>query len=357
MQHLGLDVHSRSTTACLLDGEGQVRRQTRVATTAPELQALIEPIRAEGPVEVGQEVGTLSYFVHDVVTALGVRILSFNAQQLRMIASSRKKTDRRDAYWIAKALQTGMTPHVVYIPDRPIRELRRWLSRREAVAAERRRWMQRARCYLRMAGYGTCVPKTAVSVERLIARSVAQPDGLDEDVAESLELCRRQEEALRAELKQLDATVATATRGLGALARLKTIPAVADRVALAIYAWVGDVHRFPDARSLTAYAGLVPSVWSSAEVTRMGGITRLGSPLLRKMLVQAGHSLLSKCRPEKAGPLKAIAARIQTHRRRYKIAVVAAARLILRIAYYVLRDGTSYDPTRLRLPEATQPVS
>ena len=53
-----------------------------------------------------QEVGRLCHFVHDTVTAAGVKILSFNAQHLRMIASSRKKTDHRDAYWIAKALQT-----------------------------------------------------------------------------------------------------------------------------------------------------------------------------------------------------------------------------------------------------------
>ena len=45
-----------------------------------------------------------------------------------MIAASRKKADRRDAYWIAKALQTGMYPHPVYIPTGEIRELRALLS-------------------------------------------------------------------------------------------------------------------------------------------------------------------------------------------------------------------------------------
>jgi hypothetical protein len=50
-------------------------------------------------------------------------ILSFNAAQLRMISASRKKTDRRDAYWIARALQTGLHPHPVYLPMGEIREL------------------------------------------------------------------------------------------------------------------------------------------------------------------------------------------------------------------------------------------
>ena len=52
--------------------------------------------------------GTLAYRVHDAVSGVGAEILSFNAAQLRMIAASRQKTDRRDACWIARALQTGL---------------------------------------------------------------------------------------------------------------------------------------------------------------------------------------------------------------------------------------------------------
>src|SRR5690606_15413114 len=51
--------------------------------------------------------------------------------------------DKRDAYWIAKALQTGMTPHPVYIPDGNIRELRRLLARRRMITRDRTRWQYR----------------------------------------------------------------------------------------------------------------------------------------------------------------------------------------------------------------------
>jgi transposase len=88
-------------------------------------------------------------------------------------------------------------------------------------------------------------------------------------------------------------------------------------------------------------------VWQSGDSERSGGITKQGSPALRCILVQAGHVLLSRCSSAEAAPLKAIAMRVHTTRKRRKIAVVAAARHILRIAYYVLRDGTVYDPARL----------
>ena len=133
----------------------------------------------------------------------------------------------------------------------------------------------------------------------------------------------------------------------------QTIPSVGEKVALVIYAWFGDVTRFRGARELASYAGLVPSVRQSGKSETLGGITRMGSPQLRSMLVQSGHMLLGRCRGEPgslSAPLKALALRIETARARRKIAVVAAARHILRIAYYVMRDGTSYDPERLSQP-------
>jgi transposase len=139
-------------------------------------------------------------------------------------------------------------------------------------------------------------------------------------------------------------------KAIDAVQRLLTIPAVGERVALTVYAWVGDARRFRSSRELGSYAGLVPSVRQSGEKTLLGSITRAGSPELRRILVQAGHVLLFRCRSADAAPLKAIAERVQTARARRKIAVVAAGRHILRLAYYVLRDGTTYDPARLRPP-------
>lgn len=353
MRYLGLDVHSKATVSCLLDAEGKELARRKVPTTAPELEDLIRRSRGDDKLLVGQEVGTMSYFVHDVVTAAGARILSFNAQQLRMISSSRKKTDRRDAFWLAKALQTGMTPHPVYIPGEPVRRLRGLLGQRDAVAGERKRWLLRARSYLRAGGHG--ISGRSGSVACLREKAIGSPEGLDLYLSDGLDLCARRECGLQAELRELEKQLRTEARGIEVIRRLKTIPAVGEWVALRIYAAVGEVSRFPTARALCSYAGLVPAVHQSGDVHRMGGITRMGSPVLRSALIQAGHVLLCRCDPAKAGPLQEIAARVQTTRGRRKIAVVAAARHILRIAYYVLRDGTTYEPTRLRSMVAEEP--
>lgn len=353
MRYLGLDVHVNATVWCLLDSAGEIVERGKVPTTGPELQALVKRVCESDSLLVGQEVGKMAYLVHDALSAVGVRILSFNAWHLRMITSSRKKTDRRDAYWIAKALQTGMTPTPVFIPTGEVRELRALLSRRQALMSERTRWLLRSRSYLQAAGYPP--QRSHRSVKQLVTTSLQSPEGMDEALAQSLELCDRMHVAVSKELAQLDALLSHRADQIEVVQRLQTIPAVGPKVALTIYAWVGDVSRFKSARELASYAGLVPSVHQSGKTERLGGITRTGSPQLRSVLVQAGQVLLSRCQREQMLPLKAIPLRVQTNRGKRKIAVVAAARHILRIAYYVMRDGTSYDPTRIR--SASAPAS
>ena len=138
MRYLGIDVHSRATVWCLLDEKGTVVARGKVATSRAELSDLVTSFAAEDELKVGQEVGTMAHLVHDIVTGAGIEILSFNAQHMRMIAASRKKTDRRDAFWIAKSLQTDMTPHPVFIPTGELRVLRSLLVQRQSVARERR---------------------------------------------------------------------------------------------------------------------------------------------------------------------------------------------------------------------------
>jgi hypothetical protein len=216
-----------------------------------------------------------------------------------MIASSRKKTDRRDAWWIAKALAAGITPHPVYIPDAQVRLVRSLLSRRNAIANERRRWQMRARSYLWAAGFR--LPRVRRSVDWLLQWALDQELEVDAHLDDAFQLCGRQHKEPGLELKSIDAQFRRLTKDLPEIRRLQTIPAVGTKVAIAIYAWVGDVSRFRNARLLCSYAGLVPCVHQSGETDRTAGITKEGAKPLRSILVQAGHVLLFRCDSAAAG--------------------------------------------------------
>lgn len=344
MKYVGLDVHVKATVWCCLDEKGEITERGKTPTTPAELTTLMVRLQEHGDLLLGQEAGKMSHLVHDVLTAAGVRLLTFNAHHLKMIASSRKKSDKRDSYWLAKTLQTGMMPHPVYIPTGEVRTLRALLAQRDALVADRTSWLVRAKTLLTAAGSpATPTPGS----QKWLHDALQNPDGLDALIADRVEQCERVHLMLTAELQRVDANIHAIAKKSDVVKRLQTIPAVGEKVAVALYAWIGDVTRFPDARRLCSYAGLVPSVRQSADTTRLGGITKEGSSQLRRLLVQAGHVLLWKCNSDAASPLRALPERVANRGKR-KVGVVAAARHLLKIAYYVMRDGCVYDPSLLR---------
>jgi transposase len=251
--------------------------------------------------------------------------------------------------------KNGM-PHPVYIPTGEIRALRALLSRRRLLQAEYNRWRYRARAYLRAAGCPAA--RGAVALRTAVARAGRSREASVPLLGEARALCARQEVALRRERQHLDAQLAARTRTIESIARLTTLPGVGVRVAATLYAWVGDVRRFPNAKALAAAAGLVPSVRQSGGAAHDGEITQQGAKALRATLVQAAHVLLSRCRGAEAVPLQAIGIRIRTSRGRRTIAMVAVARHLLRVAYYLLRDGTTCDPQRVHGEDrATAPAA
>jgi hypothetical protein len=218
------------------------------------------------------------------------------------------------------------------------------------VSAEKQRWLLRARSHLQAAGLKT--PKAAHSVQRLTTLARMTAEGADAYLLEALALCDRMERRLSEELKLIEATIHQEVKANEAVQLLMTSPSVGERVAVMLAAWIGEVTRFANARLLASYVGWVPSVHQSGATLQLGGITKAGTAPLRAVLVQAAQVLMFRCRTAESEPLRAVAMRVHTTRKRRKIAMVAAARHILRVAYNVLRDKTPYDPSKLKTASA-----
>ena len=116
-------------------------------------------------------------------------------------------------------------------------------------------------------------------------------------------------------------------------------------IATTLYATVGDIRRFRSARELCSYAGLVPSARQSGDVERMGRFTKQGYGALRSVLVQGAHRV-SLLNSKQGKALRERFERMYEHGGRRKIAIVATARHMLRIAYYVWRDEIPYKPPK-----------
>jgi transposase len=122
------------------------------------------------------------------------------------------------------------------------------------------------------------------------------------------------------------------------LAALDTIPGI-DRIgAISIVADTGgDMGRFPTAGHLCSWGAMCPGQNESAG-KRRSGKTRKGNKYLRATLIQAGLGAIHS----KGTALQARYHRVKRHRG-HKKAVVAIGHQILEIAYFIMRDGVTYD--------------
>jgi hypothetical protein len=111
---------------------------------------------------------------------------------------------------------------------------------------------------------------------------------------------------------------------------LTSIPGIGFIGASTLIAEIGNIHDFEDADKLTKWAGLTPSVYQSANVTRTGSITKQGSRHIRWILVELANVAIRS-----PGRLKSFFERLMP-KKGYKKSIVAVARKMLRIVWHLL---------------------
>ena len=132
-------------------------------------------------------------------------------------------------------------------------------------------------------------------------------------------------------------------RGDDVCRRLMTIPGVGPVVALTYRATVDVPARFKSSKAVGAVFGLTPSKYQSGEINRTGAISKCGDEMMRVMLYEAAHSMLT--RTIRWSWLKAWAMKIARHRGMKK-AIVALARRLAVIMHRIWVDGTEFRWTR-----------
>ena len=118
---------------------------------------------------------------------------------------------------------------------------------------------------------------------------------------------------------------------------LTSIPGIGFIGASTLIAEIGNIHDFKDADKLTKWAGLTPSVYQSANVTRTGSITKQGSRHIRWILVELAHvAIRSK------GQIKSFFERLMP-KKGYKKSIVAVARKMLRVVWHLLVNDELFE--------------
>ncbi len=135
----GLDVHKKSVVACIITPEGKEIRT--FSTMTDDLIGLKEFIKSKGCNVVAME-STGSYWqpIYNLLELENIKILLVNAKHIKNVPG--RKTDVKDAEWIASLLQHGLLQGS-FVPDREQRELRELVRYRKSLIEEKSRELNR----------------------------------------------------------------------------------------------------------------------------------------------------------------------------------------------------------------------
>jgi len=359
----GLDVHKRIVVACVLTPEGSETRTFRTMT-----QGLLELadwlVEHEVSHVAMESTGVFWKPVYNLLEGLELTLLVVNARHIKAVPG--RKTDVKDAQWIADLLRHGLLQGS-YIPDRSQRELRELVRYRRNLIRERSRVINRIQQVLEGANIklsSVVTDITGVSGLAMLgalARGETTPEQLAALARGTLRHKRAELEAalhglmgphqrlmlqsqlrhlefLAQEIEQMNQEVATRLDPFEEAVQVAdAIPGIGRRGAEEILAEVGtDMSRFPSRGHLSSWAKVSPGNKESAG-KRKSGATGQGNPWLRSALVEAAWGAARTRGTYLSAQYHRLAAR-----RGAKRAILAVAHTILVTLYHLLRDGTTY---------------
>lgn len=342
MRYCGIDLAGVSSYAYLTDERGHKLWGGPVETTKAALARLVRKY-CSGGLAIAIEAGNQTAWVYDELVKLGAQVTVVNPAKVKLIAESRRKTDKIDAKILCELLRLDALPHPVHMPGPAARELRGLLVARRQLVAARTKLCNVVRGMLRQTGVRLPAGElsTPAGWKRLFAAGFEQ-----DHVMHVVAAYHESFLALTRSIHHLDAQLAEREKREPRATRLKTMPKVGRIASLTFLAAVDDVHRFPTSRKLVGYSGLAPTVRQSGERTEYGAISREGRRELRAVWVQIAH-LVATDKKRATQPLRTWFNRV-ARKRGKKTALVALARRLLVIAYQLLKHEQDYDAGRLK---------
>lgn len=333
----GLDVSLEWTSVCVVDGDGRIVREAKVASEPCALVAFFVELGFD-LTRIALEAGPLSQWLYDGLSEAGLPVVCAETRQLKAVLSAAvNKSDRDDARGIAQMVRVGMI--------RPV-HVKTLSSQHRRMLLTNRKFMLKQLCEVEGNIRGT-LRNFGLKVGK-IGRGRFEARVLDL-VADRPALARLVQPMLRARAELLSAfnelhkMMLDAVRADPVCRRLMTVPGVGPVTALTFRASVDVPARFARSRSVGAHFGLVPRKWQSGEIDRMGRISKCGDAMMRTALYEAANVMLT--RTTRWSWLKAWAMQVAKRRGQGRAKVALARRLGV-IMHRMWTDGSEFCWTR-----------
>jgi transposase len=358
----GLDVHKKSVLACVITPEGREIR--KFGTMTKDLLMLADWLAERRVTHVAME--STGVYWKPVFNLLedDFELVVANAHHIKVVPG--RKTDVKDAEWIADLLRHGLI-RGSFIPDRAQRELRELLRYRRRLIQQHTQVVNRIQKVLE--GANVKLSSVASDVVGVSGRAMLEAMVAGEEDPKALAALAKGklrdkrdalEEALRGlmgshqrlmlqsqlrhldfldqEIARLDEEVSTRTAPFRDLVnQLDEIPGIGPRSAEQILGEIGpDMSRFPTAAHLASWARLCPGNNESAGKHKSGRSGK-GNPWLGSTLIEAAKAAARTKDKYLAAQYHRIAPRRGRNR-----ATKAVAHSIIVSIHHMLSNHTTY---------------
>jgi len=337
---VGIDLHKELIQVCVLDAQGQVIHEQRFeGKTLEQGLAVVKFLgqwKRSGRYAV-EAVGMNRWLVN-AMRERGMEVVVVDAVKLNLRMSG-KKTDRRDAYEIARRLRLGDIDSnaKTYYPSEEEYGCRKLLRTRHKLVGIRQQLVNQVRGLLN--AYRMAAPKG----ELASSKNLEQLSRIELS-SMNMTACLR---SLVQALREVQGSIGTLTCRIEEEASKEEVVGLQDNLesvgpqtALSLVRELGDVRRFTSTRAVASYAGLAPRVANSADKAHHGHITKRGNSELRWILSEWAVRLLAK------NPLvQRWANPLLRRMHKNKVRIALARRLLIGV-YFMLRRGEPFSLER-----------
>ena len=322
-RYIGLDVHKHYLIALGVDENLEVVMPARRVELSNLGSWMRKHLTRQD--EVVLEMTTNTWQLYDELSEHAGSVTVVHPPHVALITRSQVMNDKIAASILARLLAKGLLVGI-WVPPQEVRELRGLVAQRQKMTRMSTQAKNRLHAVIQrhhlMQPEGNPFAETKNEWWRGLPLGKLEKMNLQSDL-EALQFAEKQEARLQAEMT----CIAAENEEIG---RLLHIAGFGVITALTVYAAIGDIGRFEEAKKLVGYAGLGTRVHESGMTTRTGKITKAGRRELRVALVEAAH-VAATSHPH----WKMELARLEPRLGRNK-AIVAIARELLVTVWHVL---------------------
>jgi len=360
----GIDVHKTLIVACFKDGKkSELRKYDTVTRSIKDLAVWL--VEQECEMVAMESTGAYWKPIYNILELAGLELMVVNAQHMKNVPG--RKTDAKDAEWIADLLQHGLLKGS-RIPSKFQRELQEIVRYRKNMVEERARELNRLEktlqgANIKLSSYISNINgKSGRSIIEKMLESEVTSENIDGLLHQSL-LVKR-EELLLATDGALSNTQKILTKAMlnhiddmtkrideldkviddemdmfnDDLKKIQEIPGIGRRSAEVILAELGnDMSPFPSAAHLASWAGLCPGNNESAGKRKHGKTTK-GNKALKTTLIQCAKAAKQNKKTFFHAQYQRLVVRRGANR-----ATVAVAHSILIAIFHMLRNKTRFN--------------